>query len=120
MSSNAIKARPHGASPVRRPGVDCQQAVVLGAYLTAAGEERLLLGRGDLDGIDRLYDLPAETESGGHRYFVDSGFDSDVELAAVCRLYLEDARRTGDSPMSRSAIDRIIGAALERPREAIS
>ena len=118
--SDARKARPWGASPRRRGGADGQRTVGLGEYATDTGEERLLIGRGGPNGIDRLYDLPAETGRGGRRYFVDCGFDSHVELAAVCRLYLDDARRIGDSPMSRAAIDRIIDAALERPREAIS
>lgn len=56
----------------------------------------------------------------GRSYFVEAGFDSKAELAIFRRRYVEDAERIGDSPMSKAAIDRIVEAAQERPREAIS
>jgi len=85
------------------------QTVELGRYVTARGEERLLVGRRGEDGVVRLYDVPmAGDRLRGRSYFVEAGFDSRPELAIFRRRYLEDAERIGDSPMSPAAIDRII------------
>lgn len=100
---------------------DKSRSVELGRYNTARGEERILVGRRGADGVVRLFDLLiAGGRRRGRSYFVEAGFDSKRELAVFRKLYLEDAERIGDSPMSKAAIDRIIDASLERPREAIS
>ena len=85
------------------------QTVELGRYWTALGEERLLVGRRDADGIVRLFDVPnAGDRHRGRSYFVEAGFESKAELAIFRRRYLEDAESLGDSPMSKAAIDRIV------------
>lgn len=100
---------------------DRPRTVELGRYVTARGEERILAGRRGADQVVRLFDLSAGANGKrGRSYFVEAGFDSKAELAVFRKLYLEDAERIGDSPMSKAAIDRIIDASLERPREAIS
>lgn len=97
------------------------QSVELGRYFTVRGEERILVGRRGADRVVRLFDLPmAGDRMRGRSYFVEAGFDSKAELAIFRKRYLEDAERIGDSPMSKAAIDRIVDASLERPREAIS
>jgi hypothetical protein len=86
------------------------QTVELGRYVTARGEERMLVGRRGRDGLIRLFDLPRPGDrSRGRSYFVEAGFDSKAELAIFRRRYLEDADVLGDSPMSPAAIDRIVG-----------
>jgi len=100
---------------------DRAQTVELGRYFTARGEQRILVGRRGADRVVRLFDLPtAGDRMRGRSYFVEAGFDSKAELAIFRKRYLEDAERIGDSPMSKAAIDRIVDASLERPREAIS
>ena len=92
------------------------QTVELGRYYTARGEERLLVGRRGEDGAVRVFDVPnAGDRHRGRSYFVDAGFGSKAELAIFRKRYLEDAELIGDSPMSRSAIDRIVA-----PPEATS
>jgi hypothetical protein len=87
------------------------QTVELARYFTARGEERLLVGRRDEDGVVRLFDVPnAGARHRGRTYFVEAGFDSKAELAIFRRRYLEDAEQIGDSPMSPAAIDRIVAA----------
>lgn len=85
------------------------QTVELGRYWTARGEERLLVGRRDNDGIVRVFDVPnADDRHRGRSYFVEAGFESKAELAIFRKRYLEDAEELGDSPMSEAAIDRIV------------
>ena len=85
------------------------QTVELGRYVTARGEERLLVGRRGEDGIVRLHDVPMPGDRlRGRTYFVEAGFESRAELAIFRRRYLEDAERIGDSPMSPAAIERIV------------
>lgn len=100
---------------------DKSRSVELGRYFTARGEPRILVGRRGADQVVRLFDLPmAGDRMRGRSYFVEAGFDSKAELAIFRKRYLEDAERIGDSPMSKTAIDRIVDASLERPRQAIS
>ena len=85
------------------------QTVELGRYETARGEERMLVGRRDDDGVVRLFDRPMPGgRLRGRSYFVEAGFESKAELAIFRRRYLEDAESLGDSPMSRTAVDRIV------------
>ena len=85
------------------------QTVELGRYVTARGEERMLVGRRDEDGVIRLFDLPMPGDRlRGRSYFVEAGFESKAELAIFRRRYLEDAAALGDSPMGRAAIDQIV------------
>ena len=107
--------------PATKTTSDKFQSVELGRYFTARGEQRILVGRRGADEVVRLFDLPtAGDRMRGRSYFVEAGFDSKAELAIFRKRYLEDAERIGDSPMSKAAIDRIVDASLERPREAIS
>lgn len=85
------------------------QAVELGRYWTAHGEERLLVGRRSDDGIVQAFDVPnADDRHRGRSYFVEAGFESKAELAIFRKRYLDDAQSLGDSPMSQAAIDRIV------------
>ena len=85
------------------------QTVELGRYVTARGEERMLVGRRDDDDVIRLFDLPMPTDRlRGRSYFVEAGFESKAELAVFRRRYLEDAESLGDSPMSKAGVDRIV------------
>ena len=85
------------------------RTVELGRYFTARGEERLLVGRRGEDDVVRVFDIPnAGDRHRGRSYFVEAGFESKAELAVFRRRYLEDAESLGDSPMSKTAIDRIV------------
>ena len=85
------------------------QTVELGRYYTARGEERLLVARRGTDDVIRLFDMPsAGDRRRGRSYFVEAGFESKAELAIFRLRYLADAESLGDSPMSKTAIDRIV------------
>jgi len=85
------------------------QTVELGRYVTARGEERMLVGRRGEDGVVRLFDVPMPGDHRrGRSYFVEAGFASKAELAIFRRRYLEDAEALGESPMSTAAIDRLV------------
>jgi hypothetical protein len=86
------------------------QTVELGRYVTARGEERMLVGRRGDDGVIRVFDLTLpEDRLRGRSYFVEAGFESKAELAIFRRRYLEDAESLGDSPMSKAGVDRLVG-----------
>lgn len=95
------------------------QTVELGRYVTTRGEERILVGRRGFDQVVRVYDLPMPSDRlRGRSFFVEAGFESMRELAALRRDYLDQAERLGEVPMSRRTIRRLIDA--DRLSEAIS
>lgn len=103
-----------------RPEEARRRNLELGRYMTAGGITRALVARRGSDGVLRLFDLALTGGAGARGYFVEAGLDSKAELSALRRLYLADAKRIGESPMSRAAIDRVIDAAMDPIREAIS
>lgn len=72
------------------------QLNVLGRY-TASEEERVLVGR-RIEGKVYVYDYPSDGP--GRPYFVESGFESKAELAALLADYRRQAERLGACPMS--------------------
>ena len=80
---------------------DPAQFNVLGHY-TVSDEARVLVGR-RIEGEVLAYDYPGDGH--GRRYFVESGFESKVELAVLLADYRRQAQRLGACPMSRDATD---------------
>jgi hypothetical protein len=78
------------------------QLNVLGHY-TVSDEPRVLVGR-RIEGEVFVYDYPGDGH--GRRYFVESGFESKVELAVLLADYRRQAERLGACPMSRQATER--------------
>jgi hypothetical protein len=83
---------------------DPAQLHVLGRY-AVPGEARVLVGR-RIEGKVFVYDYP--NDGRGRRYFVESGFESKVELAVLISHYRRHAERLGVCPMSREASDRAV------------
>ncbi len=80
------------------------QLNVLGHY-SVPDESRVLVGR-RIEQTVYVYDYP---EGGnGRRYFVEKGFGSKVELAALIADYRRRAERLGACPMSREGTDRTL------------
>jgi hypothetical protein len=71
------------------------QQVELGRYQTPS-ETRVLVGR-RIDGIVHVYDFALGDP--GRAYFVEAGFTSKAELAALVADYLHNARTLGASPI---------------------
>lgn len=74
----------------------------LGRY-TVSDQARVLVGR-RIEGKVFVYDYPRDGR--GRRYFVESGFASKAELAALLADYRRQAERLGTCPMSPEAIER--------------
>jgi hypothetical protein len=89
MSATAIQSQP-------------AQLHELGRYCLT-DEERVLVGR-RIDGEVFVYDYPRHGH--GRGFFVDSGFESKVELAGMLADYRREAGRLGACPMSGEAIER--------------
>jgi hypothetical protein len=81
------------------------QQVELGRYETPTGT-RALVGR-RIDGVVHVYDFAVGDPA--RAYFVESGFESKAELAALVADYLRQARLLGDCPMGRDGLDHIAG-----------
>jgi hypothetical protein len=65
---------------------------------------RVLTGR-RIDGVVHVYDFPVDHP--GRGYFVESGFDSRVELAVLVSDYRSQAERLGRCPMGPDGLDHI-------------
>lgn len=88
-----------------------RNAVELGRYETDLREERILLGRRE-GGEVCVYDAPLG-EASERTYRVESGFESNAELAMLVRDYLRQARLFGSCPMGPRAIRLIAEASKE-------
>jgi hypothetical protein len=88
------------------------QQVELGRYETESGT-RALVGR-RIDGIVHIYDFAIGQPS--RAYFVEAGFESKAELAAVVADYLSQARLLRASPMGRRGLEHIAGGPNQPPR----
>jgi hypothetical protein len=86
------------------------QQVELGRYQTDTGP-RALLGR-RIEGVVHVYDFAVGDP--GRAYFVEAGFESKAELAALVADYLRQARLLGDCPMGRDGLDHIAGEPYRR------
>jgi hypothetical protein len=86
------------------------QQVELGRYGTETGT-RTLVGR-RIDGVVHVYDFAVGDP--GRAYFVEAGFESKAELAALVADYLRQARLLGTCPMGVGGLDHIAG---ERERD---
>lgn len=81
--------------------------VELGRYTLEEGE-RVLVGR-RIEGEVYVYDRPV---AAGRPYFVERGFSSMRELAALTADYRRRAAELGACPMSAEAIRRGLGLAV--------
>jgi hypothetical protein len=81
------------------------QQVELGRYETPTGT-RALVGR-RIDGVVHVYDFAVGDPA--RAYFVEAGFESKTELAALVADYLRQARLLGACPMGRDGLDHIAG-----------
>lgn len=70
-----------------------------------------LVGR-RIEGEVFVYDYPGD--GNGRRYFVESGFESKLELAVLLADYRRQAERLGACPMSREATERVFELAHPR------
>jgi hypothetical protein len=93
--------------------VSCKpgQQVELGRYEAETGT-RALVGR-RVDGIVHIYDFAVEQPN--RAYFVEAGFESKAELAALVADYLRQARLLGACPMGRAGLDQIAGGPNRHP-----
>jgi hypothetical protein len=89
------------ATIVCKPG----HQVELGRYETPT-DTRALVGR-RIDGVVHVYDFAVGEP--GRAYFVEAGFESKAELAALVADYLSQARLLGDSPMGQRGLRQIAG-----------
>jgi hypothetical protein len=96
MGANAVDSGVQSAA-IHQP---CE----LGRY-TVPDETRVLVGR-TIE--DRLHVFDHPLHESGRRYFVEAGFDSDLELAVLIADYRQQAKLLGACPMSREAITRAL------------
>lgn len=88
------------------------QQVELGRYETETGS-RALVGR-RIDGIVHIYDFAVDDP--GRAYFVEAGFESKAELAALVADYLRQGRLLGTCPMGKRGLEQIAGGPNRPPR----
>jgi hypothetical protein len=78
------------------------------SHYTVAGEDRTLIGR-RIEGEVFVYDYPGRGT--GRPYFVQAGFESKAELAALIADYRKQAERLSACPMCAAGVERLLGLA---------
>jgi hypothetical protein len=87
------------------------QQVELGRYEIEAGT-RVLVGR-RIDGVVHVYDFAVDRPS--RAYFVEAGFETCAELAALVADYRALAERIDACPMGPGGLDEIVNG----PKQAV-